>query len=254
MNIFDAHNDFITEFSSENKLAKYIKNQIQNNSVCSSVWATNLNEIEAINYIEKINKLKEDHHNLYSLVEDCHFINSTNLDIVLAQKINIAGLVWNDDNNLGGGAYGQSGLTEWGKIVSKKFEENGTIIDVAHTNEQTFSDIAKSATTPLICSHTAFYNILNHPRNLKDYQIKIICDGGGLVGLTFVSEFLSGTNNCFIKDICEHITYFAIKFGIKNLCIGTDFYGTKHLPFGLKNYNYFKHLEKQLLLKGFSAS
>ena len=251
MKIFDAHNDFITQISSDKKINNYINNKIINNSVCCSVWTTNFSEIAAINYIEKLNELKKQHKNIFCLVEDCHFIDSTNIDIVLSQTIDIAGLVWNNDNNLGGGAYSSSRLTEWGKIVLNKFEENGTIIDVAHTNEFTFTDVAKTATMPLICSHSAMYGVLNHPRNLKDYQIKIICDSGGLVGLTLVNQFLNGTNFAQISDLVEHIIYFAIKFGTKNLCIGTDFYGTKHLPWGLKNYNDFKRLEKHLLLKGF---
>ena len=252
MNIFDAHNDFITEFSSENKLAKYIKNQIQNNSVCSSVWATNLNEIEAINYIEKINKLKEDHHNLYSLVEDCHFINSTNLDIVLAQKINIAGLVWNDDNNLGGGCYGKSGLTKLGAKVIKELESNGIMIDTAHMNENTFWDFVQITTKPLFNSHCNIKALNSHKRNLDSKQIEQIINSGGLVCLSFVKYFLSKKKVVSVKDVVRQIKYFVDNYGYKNLSIGSDFFGTKELPIGLKKYLDFIGLKKELLSIGLS--
>lgn len=251
MRIFDFHNDFLLELSGDKKIEKYINTKIKDNKVCASIWASNLNEIEAINYIEKLNKLKESHKNIYSLVEDCSFLTSQNIDIVLSQKIGLAGLVWNKDNNLAGGAYGQADLSEFGKIVINRFEENGTILDTAHLNEQSFNSVLKIATKPVVCSHTAFYNCLNHKRNLKDYQIKLIIESGGVVGLTFVSEFLTGTKVSSIRDVCEQIVYFAAKFGTDNLCIGTDFYGTKHLPFCLKNYANFENLKKALTKLGF---
>ena len=252
MKIFDCHNDFLTEINN-NKLEKYINNKIKDNKVCASIWATNYNEIEAINYIEKLNNLKLAHKNIYSLVEDCHFITPSNLDIVLSQKIGLAGLVWNKDNNLAGGAYGAADLSEFGKIVVNKFEDAGTILDTAHLNEISFNSLLKLTRMPVVCSHTAFYGCLNHKRNLKDYQIKLIIESGGVVGLAFVSEFLTGTKFSTIKNVSEQIVYFAIKFGTAGLCIGTDFYGTKQLPLGLKNYAAFNSLEKDLLKKGFTA-
>ncbi|MBQ7579488.1 MAG: membrane dipeptidase [Clostridia bacterium] len=254
MKVFDAHNDFITELKSDKKINKYINKTILDNKVFCSVWASKLNEIEAINFIEKLNWLKNQHKNLYSLVEDCHFINPENIDLVLSQKINLAGLVWNNDNNLCGGALGRANLSDFGKIVINRFEDNGTIIDTAHTNEISFNDIAKVATKPIVCSHTAMFSCLNHPRNLKDYQIKLIIESGGFVGLTFVNEFLSGTSFAKVKDVCEHIMYFAIKFGTENLCLGTDFFGTKHLPIGIKSYAHLERLKQNLLKVGFNES
>ena len=64
----------------------------------------------------------------------------------------------------------------------------------------------------------------------------MIIDSGGLVGLCFVSDFINGTKQCKISDIVNQIDYFACKFGTKNLALGTDFYGTQHLPKSLKNY------------------
>ena len=39
-----------------------------------------------------------------------------------------------------------------------------------------------------------------------------------------------------VPDIVMQIDYFACKFGTANLALGTDFYGTKHLPKGAKDY------------------
>ena len=64
----------------------------------------------------------------------------------------------------------------------------------------------------------------------------MIIDSGGLVGLCLVSKFLNGTKKSGIDDIVRHIDYFACKFGVDNLALGTDFFGTKYLPSHAKNY------------------
>ena len=96
--------------------------------------------------------------------------------------------------------------------------------------------LSKVTTKPIFCSHTAFYGVNQHSRNLKDYQLKMIVDSGGLVGLCLVSDFINGTKRCSVRDIISQIDYFACKFGIENLAIGTDFYGTNHLPKSINDY------------------
>ena len=73
------------------------------------------------------------------------------------------------------------------------------------------------------------------------------------MGLCLVSLFINGTNKCDIKDVVCHIDYFACRFGIENLAIGTDFYGTKHLPRGIKDYDTLsRDLSKELLKIGYT--
>ena len=86
------------------------------------------------------------------------------------------------------------------------------------------------------CLVIASYTICEHKRNLKDYQIKIIVESKGLVGLCLVSDFLTGKKQSTIDDYVYLIDYLVNKFGIDYFAIGTDFYGTKHLPKGINNY------------------
>ena len=48
--------------------------------------------------------------------------------------------------------------------------------------------------------------------------------------------FINGTKKCTINDVVAHIDYFACKFGVNNIAIGTDFYGTNHLPRTISTY------------------
>ena len=150
----------------------------------------------------------------------------------------IVDLLGNNINKL----YKGKSLLCWAKNfdnqeVIKKLEDNNIKIDTAHLNEDSFMDIAKITSKPIFCSHTAFYGVQPNDRNLKDYQLKMIIDSGGIVGLCLVSDFLNGTNKCDIQNIVSHIDYFACKFGINNLALGTDFYGTNHLPKGVSTYS-----------------
>ena len=252
MKIFDCHNDFLTELKSEKKINGYLSKINDETKIISAVWSTRLNEDEALNCLNLANNVKEKFNKTLVSIEDCHFINELNLEKIIQTSPFSAGLVWNEDNALGGGAYGFSGLTNWGEIVTKKFEENNIIIDLAHANEKTFFDVSRISNRALFCSHTACFGVKNHPRNLKDYQVKMIVESGGFVGLALVSEFLTENKKATINDICEHIVYFASKFGVDNLGFGTDFFGTENLPIGIKTYNDFSKLASKLTKIGFT--
>jgi membrane dipeptidase len=85
------------------------------------------------------------------------------------------------------------GLTDLGISVIKKMNELGMMIDVSHLGEQSFWDITKISTKPIIASHSCVWNLCPHRRNLKDEQIKAIAKSGGVVFLNFYSGFIDST-------------------------------------------------------------
>ncbi len=234
--IFDLHNDYFLGIPKDSKKDSYLSKHEQAENIISAVWTSELNEKESFEMLERAREFVNNREKLFLGVEDLHFLSKENLEKFLKLKPLYAGLTWNNCNALAGGAFETGRLTSFGKQVVKKLEESHITIDLAHLNETSFLDVAKHSDNPLFCSHTACHSLCNNPRNLKDYQIKMIVESGGLVGLCLVSEFLNGTNKSLVDDIVCHIDYFACHYGIDNLAIGTDFYGTKHLPKGVKNY------------------
>ena len=249
--LIDCHNDCVTALKKDKKICKYLQ-KMKNIDLILAVWATELSEIQAINLMQQTKNLSSKF-NVMTSFEDLHFLSHDSLEIVLQLKPDFAGIVWNKDNNLGGGAYGTEGLSGFGKTVCDRLENENTIIDTAHMNERTFMDFARITSKPLFCSHSALYNVCNTPRNLKDYQCRMIIESGGVLGLCFASQLLTGSNHSNLHDVAMHIEYFAEKFGTDNLCIGTDFYGTKHLPAGIKKYEDISKLSALLKEKGFSS-
>ena len=236
--IFDLHNDYFLKIGSDRQKKKYIENcRKDTQSIVSAVWTSELDERSAMQKIEMARNFVNLGRGLFLGVEDLHFLSKENLQKFLSFRPVYAGLTWNSCNCLAGGAHESGRITAFGKSVVRQLEESNIMVDAAHLNEESFMDLAKITQNPVFCSHTAFYGVQPNRRNLKDYQLKIIKDSGGLVGLCLVSEFLSGKPSSSVADIVAHIDYYACKFGIDNLALGTDFYGTKHLPKSVSGYD-----------------
>lgn len=252
--IFDLHNDYYFKFKTNEQKSNYVNNKASfAKNIISAIWTSELSNEESISMIEDARTFVNSHEKLFLAVEDLHFLGKSNLEKFLSLRPVYAGLTWNTTNCMAGGAHESGRLTGFGKTAIKQMEEKGIKIDSAHLNEESFMDLAKISQKPLFCSHTAFYGLQPHSRNLKDYQLKMIVDSGGLVGLCLVSDFLNGSSKSKLSDIVCQIDYFACKFGVDNLAIGTDFYGTRHLPKNAKTYNHLsKNLSKELSLLGYT--
>ena len=187
----------------------------------------------------------------YLHVEDCGFIASCKDAEKLAEvKPFSCGLTWNFLNSIAGGALASGGLTRFGKQVLKTFENAGIVIDLAHLNKESFCDVLTNSSGPIFCSHTAFCDVCQHKRNLDKEQIKALIERGGVIGLTFVGDFLSENGAAGFEDIFKHIHYFLENFDENHLCFGTDFYGTKNLPAGINDYKDFDRLYEYLVSNG----
>ncbi len=82
------------------------------------------------------------------------------------------------------------GLTEFGRQVVQRMNQLGMMIDVSHAGDQTFRDVIKLSTKPIIASHSSVYSLVPHRRNLKDEQIKAIAKNGGVIQVNFNPGFI----------------------------------------------------------------
>ena len=94
------------------------------------------------------------------------------------------------DSEMPSGAFSQKGLAGFGKQVVKRMNEMGMMIDLSHAGEQTFYDVMKVTTKPVLLSHSSVYAICPVFRNLKDAQIKAVAKNGGVIQVNFYSGFL----------------------------------------------------------------
>jgi membrane dipeptidase len=113
----------------------------------------------------------------------------------------------NSQNSTYGGTIDSNkkkGLSDFGTAVIKRMNELGVMVDISHVGEQTFWDIIKISSKPIIASHSCVWNLCPHRRNLKDDQIKAIAKTGGVVFLNFYAGFIDSTyelkRNAFIQQ------------------------------------------------------
>lgn len=198
-------------------------------------------------------------------VEDMGFLGGGDkeLEDFFGLPIVYAGLVWNNENRFGGGAFCETGLTASGKRAVGLFNSGDIALDFAHMNRKTFYEAAEIYDKPVLCSHACFDACVNkdaplygiaRARNLDDGQIKTAVERGGLIGLTFVATFLNGTPSCASGDIVRHIDYFVSKFGYAHLGIGTDYFGTEELPADIKEYKDFPVIAEKLSKMGYAKT
>lgn len=85
------------------------------------------------------------------------------------------------------------GLTDFGKQVVQHMNQLGMIVDVSHAGEQTFWDVIKISTKPIIASHSSVYSLTHSRRNLKDDQIQAIAKNGGVIQVNFNPGFIDSS-------------------------------------------------------------
>lgn len=183
-------------------------------------------------------------------IEDMNFVDEKSIERIIPLKPLYCGLTWNYDNSLAGGADGKCGLTQKGKNILRRLDENDICIDTAHLNRKSFWQVMETDPKKVICSHTALDFVNSHSRNLTKEQIYAILLCGGIIGICFVSEFLCASGQATIDDLCDHILAFLNTFGDEGLALGSDFYGTSHGVSGLNGYRDLILLETALHRRG----
>lgn len=97
----------------------------------------------------------------------------------------------------------RKGLTAFGEQVVKRMNEIGMMIDLSHVGEQTFYDVIKLTTKPVLLSHSSVYAICPVFRNLKDEQIKAVANNGGVIQVNFYPGFLDSNYQRSRKALFE---------------------------------------------------
>lgn len=168
--------------------------------------------------------------------------------------VRFLGLTWNQRNQLADGV-GESitkgGLTNFGCAVITEMNRLGIIIDLAHISAAGFWDALERSRHPVMVSHTNCFKLCPHPRNLTDDQIKALARKGGIMGLSFVPDFL-GKGRTSITNFFDHLDHVAGLAGTDVIAIGSDFDGIDNTPDGLYDCRCFPAITAGLLERGYT--
>ncbi len=201
---------------------------------------------------EDIQKLMPEKYGMMLTIENGSAIqgNLKNIDYLYQKGVKMMSIVWNERNDLASGAMEKidTGLTELGKEYIKVLNEKRILVDVSHASEKTFWDTAQISNAPIVASHSCVYSLCEHPRNLKDNQIKQIAKMNGIIGVVYSSGFLNKTEKADIQDIINHIKYIKKLVGIDYVGLGSDFDGLEenHILKRLEGLNDINNLIYEL--------
>ncbi|MFA8438709.1 dipeptidase [Pueribacillus sp. YX66] len=185
-------------------------------------------------------------------LEGCDAIGNDLIRLKTLYRLGVRsiGLTWNYANAVADGILERrgAGLTSFGERVVTFNNEKKLWTDVSHLSEQGFWDVIELAQYP-IASHSNAKTVTPHVRNLTDNQILALIQRNGMIGVTFVPEFLEKKGNATVYDVLRHIEYICSLGGENNIGLGSDFDGIEQTPYQLWNYSYYSILINELLKK-----
>ena len=167
-------------------------------------------------------------------VEGAHALDGKieNVQVLYDNGVRMMSAVHFFDNKLGSSAHGikKEGLTEFGKAVILKMESLQMIVDIAHCAPKTIDDIFKTATGPVISSHTGVRGTCDNSRNLSDKHLRAIANSGGLISIAMFEEAVCGID---AAATAKAMKYTADLVGTDFVALGSDFDGSVITPFDI---------------------
>ena len=147
------------------------------------------------------------------------------------------------------------GLTDDGRRLVTDCLSRGMAIDCAHLSRKGFYDLLPLMDgKPLINTHACCAHFIDIERNLTNDQLVKLADTGGVVGITFVPDFLSSkkTKDVSSHDVFAHLEHAVELIGIDHVAIGGDFDGVRFLPNDLNNPGQVSNLVARMMEAGWS--
>ena len=140
--------------------------------------------------------------------------------------VRLASLTWNRRTMLADGV-GETDtggrLTSLGVEAVAEMERLGMVVDVSHLSAHGLAHLAEVATEPFVASHSSCRALCDHPRNLRDAELRIVARSGGFVGMNATGRFVSATGTPTIDRFVDHMEHAVAVVGEGAVAIGADF-------------------------------
>ena len=166
----------------------------------------------------------------------------------------VASLTWNGDSPYAGGIGSEMDLTEEGRQLAGHLFGNDTALDVSHLNDRSRKSLMKLG-YPVCATHCNARKLCTgRNRNLPDEDIVEIAKRGGVIGITFVPDFLEDNGrDATVESVVDHMEYIAEKTSIDSIGFGSDFDGVRELPQGITGAGSWHCVIDALENRGWSA-
>ena len=92
------------------------------------------------------------------------------------------------------------GLSPFGRKVIAEMNRLGMLIDVSHISDESFYDVIRYTTRPVVATHSCCRALADHPRNMSDDMLRALAANGGVIQINFYPVFLDGGFAGILKD------------------------------------------------------
>ncbi len=148
------------------------------------------------------------------------------------------------------------GLTERGRSFVRKAFALRLLVDVSHASDRAVADVfslAKELHGVVVATHSNARALADHPRNLRDDQLRGIAATGGVIGVNFHGPFLVRDRSAKLSDVVAQVRHLTEVAGVDHVAIGSDFEGDIRPPPELADASRFPKLSAALAKAGFKA-
>ncbi|MCP5038822.1 MAG: peptidase M19 [Rhodobacteraceae bacterium] len=173
-----------------------------------------------------------------------------NLDRLWDAGYRLIGLQHFFDNELGGSLHGEgnSGLTDFGRLVVSEVASRGMILDVAHSSQRVVKDVLARVDIPVVLSHTGLHSHCEVKRNLPDELMREIAATGGIIGAGYWAEVTCDDSPA---GVARMIKAAIAAVGEDAVSLGSDFDGSVTTAFDTSELAALTH---ELLAQGVSEA
>lgn len=123
----------------------------------------------------------------------------------------------------------QHGLSTKGKRYVEALNARHVFVDLAHIERRAFFDAVAvhDAEQPLIVTHTGVSAVWPSWRNVDDAQLRAVAATGGVVGVIYHGEYLSGSllSGGRVRDVVRHLEHIVNTVGPDVPALGSDWDG-----------------------------
>ncbi len=187
-------------------------------------------------------------------LEGAEQLGATGVEDAYARGVRACTLTWNYPNIIGGSNVSGGGLTDYGHEFLRRCENVGMLVDVSHSSEELFYDVAKAARVPFIATHSNARSVGHHRRNLTDEQFRALARAGGVAGFNLYANFIRDDGVCTVEDCADHIEHFLSLGGAKHIAMGGDLDGCSKLPEGISGVGDVYRIADCLAARGVPVS
>lgn len=189
------------------------------------------NEIYKIQSYEDINTKSDKIGSIYTIEGFQCLRTPEDFDYFYDLGVRMFGMTWSGNNDYASGRHGDQdfGISDKGLDVLRMMNNKKLIIDIAHLGENAVVTLGESFQGMIVTTHGNARSVHNSQHNLKDSEIDLIVDRGGVVSLFPLTEDTGGSGK--IEDLLKHVEYIINKWGDDYVAISSDIFPLPEYPF-----------------------